>query len=74
MPSQKDLRQNSNILSCLIRHAEGYEEMSQSRVTAALGLLKKVMPDLSYSESDNTYTVEGPTVIEIRAFGEESGN
>lgn len=39
--------QNSNILSVLIRHVEGTEEISPARVTAALGLLKKVMPDLS---------------------------
>lgn len=39
--------QNSNILSVLIRHVEGTEEVSPARVTAALGLLKKVLPDLT---------------------------
>lgn len=38
---------NSKILNRLIAHAEGDEEMSQSQVTAALALLKKIMPDLS---------------------------
>lgn len=45
--------QNSNILNYLIKHAEGDREMSQSQVTAALGLLKKALPDLS------TMTLEG---------------
>ena len=39
--------QNSNILNALIEHAEGRRDMSPSQVHAALGLLKKVMPDLS---------------------------
>lgn len=37
---------NSRILTCLIQHAEGTQEMSPSQVTAGLGLLKKVLPDL----------------------------
>jgi len=39
--------QNSNVLNALIEHAEGKREMSASQVSAGLGLLKKVMPDLS---------------------------
>jgi crossover junction endodeoxyribonuclease RuvC len=38
--------QNSRILRVLIDHIEGREEISPARVTAALGLLKKVLPDL----------------------------
>ena len=38
--------QNSRILRVLIDHVEGRAEVSQARVTAALGLLKKVLPDL----------------------------
>jgi hypothetical protein len=38
--------QNSRILRVLIDHVEGREEVSPARVTAALGLLKKVLPDL----------------------------
>lgn len=42
--------QNSNILNALISHAEGEREMSPSQVTAALGLLKKALPDLQAVE------------------------
>ncbi len=38
--------QNSCILNALIEHAEGRREMGSTQVTAALGLLKKVLPDL----------------------------
>jgi O-glycosyl hydrolase len=39
--------QNSNILNALIEHAEGTREMGATQVTAALGLLRKALPDLS---------------------------
>lgn len=39
--------QNSNILNVLIKHVEGKQEMTASQVTAGLGLLRKVMPDLA---------------------------
>ena len=39
--------QNSNILNALIEHAEGRREMSSTQVQAGLGLMKKVLPDLS---------------------------
>jgi hypothetical protein len=39
--------QNSNILNALIKHALGEQEMSASQVTTGLGLLRKVLPDLS---------------------------
>lgn len=45
--------QNSNILTALIQHVEGKREMSATQVSAGLGLLKKVLPDLS------TTTIEG---------------
>ena len=45
--------QNSNILNALIEHVEGKREMSATQVTAGLGLMKKVLPDLS------NVTVEG---------------
>ena len=38
--------QKSNILKALVEHAEGKREMSSTQVSAGLGLLKKVMPDL----------------------------
>ena len=43
--------QNSNILNALVEHVEGKREMSATQVSAGLGLLKKVMPDLSSVES-----------------------
>jgi hypothetical protein len=39
--------QNSNILTSLIEHVEGKREMSATQVSAGLGLLKKVLPDLA---------------------------
>lgn len=39
--------QNSNILNALIEHVEGAREMSATQVSAGLGLLRKVMPDLA---------------------------
>jgi hypothetical protein len=39
--------QNSNILNALLEHVEGRREMSSTQVTAGLGLLKKVLPDLA---------------------------
>jgi hypothetical protein len=42
--------QNSNILNALIEHTEGKREMSATQVSAGLGLLKKIMPDLSAAE------------------------
>jgi hypothetical protein len=39
--------QNSNILNALIEHIEGEREMSATQVTAGLGLLRKVLPDLA---------------------------
>jgi hypothetical protein len=41
--------QNSNILNALIEHVEGSREMSATQVSAGLGLLRKVMPDLAAS-------------------------
>ena len=46
--------QNSNILNALIEHVVGKREMSSTQVTAGLGLMRKVLPDLS-----NT-VLEGP--------------
>lgn len=48
--------QNSNILNALIEHVEGKREMAATQVSAGLGLLRKVMPDLSHAE--NTLTVK----------------
>ena len=48
--AHRDKIKNSNILNALIEHVEGKREMSSSQVTAGLGLLKKVMPDLTHTD------------------------
>lgn len=50
--------QNSNILNALIEHTEGKRDMSSSQVTAGLGLLRKVMPDMT--EADIKHDVSDP--------------
>lgn len=47
--------QNSNILNALIEHVEGEREMSATQVSAGLGLLKKVLPDLSQTDVTHTH-------------------
>ena len=46
----------SKILSRLIKFAEGQEgvEMQPHQVTAALGLMKKYMPDLTHNEHEGS--------------------
>lgn len=39
--------QNSNILNALIEHVEGKRDMTSTQVTAAVSLMKKVLPDLN---------------------------
>jgi hypothetical protein len=46
--------QNSNILNALIEHATGEREMSATQVSAGLGLLRKVLPDLASVEHSGT--------------------
>lgn len=67
--------QTSGILDALIEYAEGRRDMSSSQVSAALGLLKKALPDLStLSLADGDLTAPGEahavgtdkTEIEIR--------
>jgi hypothetical protein len=41
---------NSSILNHLIDHVEGRRDLSQTQVTAAIALLKKVLPDLAAVE------------------------
>jgi len=48
--AHRDKIRNSNILNALVEHVEGRREMSSTQVTAGLGLLKKVMPDVTYSQ------------------------
>lgn len=42
---------NSQILKRLVEHVEGKCEMSSTQVAAGLGLLRKVLPDLSAIEA-----------------------
>jgi hypothetical protein len=53
---------NSNILNALIEHVEGTREMSATQVSAGLGLLRKVMPDLA-STTIQGDEEGGPVVI-----------
>jgi hypothetical protein len=48
--------QNSNILNALIEHAQGDREMSATQVSAALGLLRKIMPDLAAMQIEANIT------------------
>ena len=67
--------QASGILDALIEYAEGRRDMSSSQVSAALGLLKKALPDLSTlalageaegSSATNAIAGAGRTMIQIR--------
>ena len=64
--------QNSNILNALIEHVEGVREMSATQVSAGLGLLKKVMPDLAATadlgEAGELRPVNGMTDAELEAI------
>lgn len=51
-PEHRDKIKNSNVLKCLIDHVEGKREMSASQVTAGLGLLKKVMADMTHNQHE----------------------
>ena len=70
--------QNSNILNALIEHVEGRRDMSGTQVSAGLGLLRKVLPDLSaldHSSSDGTMTPQPSTIIiEAAPFDDDSDN
>lgn len=50
---------NSKILNRLIAHVEGEIEMTSTQVSAGLGLLAKVMPNLSESDVKHTVTRAG---------------
>lgn len=62
--------QNSNILNRLISHAEGNEEMTATQITAALGLLKKSLPDLSAVSLGGD--AENPLVLNITVGGSDN--
>ena len=57
---------NSQILKALIEHAEGRREMSGTQVQAGLGLLKKVMPDMTAAEVTGPDGGDIPMSLTIR--------
>lgn len=61
--------QNSNILKCLIEHAEGRREMGATQVSAGLGLLKKIMPDLAALTIQGD--AENPLSIKVTIGGDD---
>lgn len=65
----RDKIRKSNILSRLIEHAEGNNDMSSTQVQAALGLLKKALPDLSAVEISGDEDNPLHSVTEIRLVG-----
>jgi hypothetical protein len=71
--SERNKIQASGILDALIEYAEGRREMSSSQVSAALGLLKKALPDLSSlalpSVPDDANATPSYSAIEIRIVG-----
>lgn len=64
--------QNSNILNALIEHIEGRRDMSATQVSAGLGLLRKVMPDLSSAEIKSETTVRYVARVPEKAANSES--
>jgi hypothetical protein len=60
--------QNSSILNALIEHAEGRREMTSTQVTAALGLMKKCLPDLQSVQLSGTDADGNPSEILIRVI------
>ena len=66
MPDRhRDKIANSNILNNLIEHAEGTKKLEPSQVTAAIALLKKVLPDLqSVALTDTTHSQPAKLIIE----------
>lgn len=59
---------NSKILNRLIGHAEGTVEMSSTQVTAALGLLDRVMPKLQSTSLEGPDG--GPLTVQIVRFSD----
>jgi hypothetical protein len=68
---------NSKILNRLIDFAEGKEgvEMSPHQVTTGLGLLKKVLPDLTYNQhggdKENPVTFEALNLAPLKRAADD---
>ena len=52
--------QTTQLVNRLTNHVLGKVEMQPSQVTAALGLLKKAIPDLSATDINTTHDVSDP--------------
>lgn len=67
----RDRIRASKILTRLQKHALGEAEMKGTEIRAAEILLKKVLPDMSFVESDNTHKghvkVDEDSIAEARA-------
>lgn len=59
---------NSNILNALLEHVLGKRDMSPTQVSAGLGLLKKVLPDLQAMQIEGTGK-DGAINITIKKYG-----
>ena len=67
----RDKIKNSNILNALIEHAEGTREMSSTQVTAALGLLDRIMPKLASTDlTTDGEKIVFPSEVILRAAGD----
>lgn len=71
----RDKIRNSNILTALVEHATGAREMSATQVSAGLGLLKKIMPDLAAMQlsGDEDHPIEVVTKIELVSGDDSKG-
>lgn len=67
-PEHRVKIQNSNVLNALIEHVEGKRDMSSTQVTAAIALMKKVLPDLAAVEM--TGEDGGPMEVLVRYGGD----
>ena len=65
--SHRDKIANSNILNCLLEHIQGNRDMTSTQVTAALGLLRKVLPDLQATENKTEITTSNVVALPDRA-------
>ncbi len=59
------------ILNALNEHVLGLRDMSATQVQAGLGLLRKVLPDLSASENKNETTVSFVARLPEKALSSE---
>lgn len=55
----------SMIINRLTDHVDGKVEMSATQVTAGLGLLRKVLPDLKATEHDGELKIDFPNQVNV---------